>query len=119
MFGNTLVIPHADGDITCVLKNQDKYSGEYGLLTSTDSTGAMIRHSTVKASSTREAALRHSVELTQTVYETETTPELFRKVYVVIEHMPIDLDVKLADALADWLIATANSNVVKLLQGES
>ena len=119
MFSSPIVIPHADGDISCVQRNQDNYSGEYGLNEDLSSTNVWIRHSNVKASASRSAALRHAVEFNQTVFETETTPELFRKCYVVIEHMPVDLDVKLADALADWLISSVNANIHKLMQRES
>jgi len=33
--------------------------------------------------------------------------------------LPSETDVKLVDALADWLIATANANVTSLLGKES
>lgn len=106
MFGNTLVVPHADGDITCVKINQDGYSSEY-LKKDTDfEVSARIRHTKTKATATSPVKDRHNVEIVQTVYATESDSEKVRKVYVVVEQEPDDTDEKLADALADLLVTS-------------
>lgn len=119
MFGNTFVLPHADGNITCIKINQDQYSSEYLARTATEEVRVRIRHSTTKSSPTRAKYDRHNVEVVTRVFATDVAPEYERKVYIVIEQLPNDLDVKQADALSDWLIASANANVTSLLQWES
>lgn len=119
MFSNTLVLPHADGNITAVKINQDGYSSEYLYKGTLSQTTIRIRHSKTKASATSPSRDRHNVEVTQLVYATADEAEFTRKVYVVLELMPKDLDIKLADALADWLIATAGANLTSLLAWES
>lgn len=114
MFGNTLIIPHADGNVTCVKINQDGYSSEYLYRSATKTVSAKIRHTTTKA-----ALERHNVEFTETIFATDVAVEIVRKVYIVLEIAKSDTDVKLTDALADWLIATANANVTSLLGWES
>lgn len=119
MFGNTLVLPHADGNITLVKINQDSYASEYAYRGATQALTAKIRHTTIPAKNGQVARDRHNVEVSQRVYADGETPEKFRRVYVVIEQEPSDTDVKLCDSLADWLIATANVNVTSLLGWES
>lgn len=119
MFGNTLTIPHADGNIVCVKINQDKYAGEYLCKRTGDEVTVRIRHTKTKATADKAAVDRHNVEFTQTVYATAEVPQFTRKFYVVLEQLPNDSDVKLADAMADWLIATANANITSLINWES
>lgn len=119
MFGNTLVLPHADGNITLVKVNQDQYSSEYLYRSATQQVTAKIRHTTTKAKADSPAKDRHNVEVVQTVFATVDTAQIERKTYVVIEQEARDTDVKLVDSLADWLIATANANVTSLLGWES
>lgn len=119
MFGNTLTLPHADGNIVLIKINQDSYASEYLYRGSLSEVRARIRHTKTKASGDRPSYDRHNVEITRTVFATEAAPEYTRKVYVVIEQLPNDSDVKETDALCDWLIATANANTTSLLNWES
>lgn len=119
MFGNTFVLPHADGNITCVKVNQDGYSSEYLYKDATEQYVVRIRHNRTKATAARPSYDRHNVEVTQTVFATAEVAEYTRKVYIVMEQLPSDVDIKNADALADWAIATANSNLVSLMGWES
>lgn len=114
MFGNTLVLPHADGNITLVKINQDQYSSEYMFRNTTHMVTAKIRHTTTKTGNDR-----HNVEISQKIFATQSAEEVNRKVYVVLEQSKTDTDVKLTDALADWLIASTNANVTSLLGWES
>lgn len=119
MFGDTFVLPASTGNVTCNKINQDGYTSEYLGKVSGSEYRVRIRHSVVKATATRAAYDRHNVEVVQTVYAAGEVPQFDRKFYVVIENLPNDTDVVTVDALADWLIATANSNVTKLLGWQS
>lgn len=119
MLGETLTLPHADGNIVLEKINQGNYGSEYLNRTSLGETRVRIRHSVRKAPTGTLAADRHNVEVIQTVYATETTDEIVRKTYIVMEQAPSDVDVKLVDALCDWLIATADANILSLLQWSS
>lgn len=119
MFGNTFVLPHSGGNITMVKINQDGYSSEYLFKDSDSQFIAKIRHNRTKATSTRPAYDRHNVEITETVFATTTDAEFTRKCYVVLEMLPNDTDISNADALADWLIASTNANLVSLAGWES
>jgi hypothetical protein len=121
MLGDTLTLPHADGDIVCSKINQDAYSSEYLNRTATTETKVKVRHSNVKANPTTgsPAKDRHNVEVTQTIFATSEVAEYQRKFYVVVEQLPSDTDVKVADALCDWLIASADAKLVSLLGWES
>lgn len=119
MLANPLVLPHADGDITCIKINQDSYSSEYLAKSALSETRVRIRHTKTKATADRPSYERHNVELVTTVYKTESAAEYQRKTYIVLEQLPSDMDVKLTDCLCDWLIATANANTTSLLNWES
>lgn len=119
MFGNTFVLPHADGNITAVKINQDKYSSEYLAKASLYEMSVRIRHSKTKAKDGTTVMDRHNVEIIRTTYATAELPQKSSKTYIVLEREPSDNDVKDIDALADWLIATANSNILSLLNWES
>lgn len=121
MFGNTLTLPHADGNRVLVKIDQSKpYESEYLLRDSTKETTVRIRHTETKPSAGGGAVYeRHNVEVKERIFAAGETPEYYRKWYIVGEAKPGDTDVKLVDALADWLIATANSNVTSLLGKES
>jgi len=117
MFGDTFVVPHADGNITCVKINQDGYSSEYLKKGTLDETRVRIRHTKTNSTAAQVSKDRHNVEILQTVYATATEAEFQRKVYVVVELVPDDPDTKLTDALADWLIVVGN--IAKLVGWES
>lgn len=119
MFGNTLVLPQAGGDITLVKINQDTYSSEYLFRNTTNQYRARIRHTKVTATATRAAADRHNVEVVKTVFAAGDVPEYEQKVYIVIEHKPGDVPTPLVDALLDWGILTSNVNITSLLGWES
>lgn len=119
MFGDTFVLPHSGGDVTMVKINQDGYSSEYMFRDSTSQYTAKIRHNRTKATSLKPSYDRHNVEITETIFATESVEEFTRKVYVVLELLPNDVDVENADALADWLIASTNANLDSLVGWES
>lgn len=119
MLGTTLTLPHADGDIVVTKINQDGYGSEYMFRNSTGQMRVKVRHSERKATAQTAAIDRHNVEITQTVFGVDDAADLQRKVYIVIEQEPSDTDIKLVDALCDWLIATAGANITSLLNWSS
>jgi hypothetical protein len=118
MLGNTLVLPISGGDITLVKVNQDAYSSEYALRTSTHVWRAKIRHSNVKSPG-GVMYDRHNCEVVKTTLATESVPEFYNKFFFVDERKPGDTVVTLADGVADLMIATSNAFLNSLVQWES
>lgn len=119
MLGNTLVLPQAGGDITLVKINQDQYSSEYLFRNTTTQYRAKIRHTTVSAKGASPAYDRHNFEVVQTVFQAGDVPEYYRKYYFVLELLPGDTSVVLADAVADLSIASSNAFLASLVGWES
>jgi hypothetical protein len=117
MLGSTFALGLASGSKTLSLVNQDGYSAEYRLRESLKSYTVRVRHS----NTTVNGAVydRHNVEVEIVTFATSTTPELRHKAYFVIQLPPGDTNVEPFDALADWSIATSNSNLTKLYGWES
>jgi hypothetical protein len=118
MLGNTLTLPHADGNIVLTKINQDVYSSEYMFRNATHQVVARIRHTKTKPNG-KPSADRHNFEVVETIFAVDEMPEMERKFYFVIEQQPKDTDVKNADAVADLMIATSNAFLVSLLGWES
>jgi hypothetical protein len=119
MLGNTLVLPQSGGNITLLKINQDSYSSEYLFRDATAQYRARIRHTKTAAKNGRPAYDRHNFEVVQTVFASGTVAEYERKFYFVIEHLPSDTSVLLADAVSDLSIASTNAFLVSLLAWES
>jgi hypothetical protein len=105
MLGDTFVLPHEDGDITCTKINQDGYSAEYLYRNTTHEVRVKVRHSKVNATAARAAHDRHNVEIIETIFASGEVAEYDRKAYMVFEVVPGDTDSKLVDAMADWVIS--------------
>lgn len=119
MLGDTFVIPHSSGNITCNKINQDGYSSEYLFRDATHQFVVKVRHSTVNATATLKKRDRHNVEIVQTVFDADPDLVIVRKSYLVIENYVDDVDIECMDALADWAIATSNSNLDALIGWQS
>jgi hypothetical protein len=120
MLGDTIVLPQAGGDITLKKINQDAYSSEYLFRDSTSQYRVRVRHTKANATATRPAIYdRHNFEAVQTIFAAGDVAEYERKFYFVIEHLPSDTSVALADAVCDKAILTSNALLVSLLGWES
>jgi hypothetical protein len=120
MLGNTLTLPQAGGDKVLVKINQDQYSSEYLLRSSTDEYRARIRHTKVGPTAQRNyTADRHNFEVVQTIFEAAGVPQYERKFYFVIETKPGDVATNLADAVADLMILSTDAFLVSLAGWES
>jgi len=103
--------------------NQDTYSSEYLLRSTTNEFRLKIRNSSYRDKARNVMIDRHNVEFTETVFPVApATLSTVRKTYVVIENQQGDT---LADptydaaALFVWLTASTNANITKLMNFES
>lgn len=119
MLANTLVLPQSGGNITMTKINQDSYSSEFLFRDATSQYRARVRHTKTAAKGTKPAYDRHNFEVVQTVFASGEVAEYERKFYFVIEHLPSDTSVLLADAVADYCIASTNAFLTQLLGWES
>ena len=122
MLGDTLTFTlGGSGGTAKVLSkiNQDKYSAEYLLRSSTDEVRARVRHTKEGVKNGSPAMERHNVELTQTVFATSSAPAMVRQCYVVLRTQVGDdlaLNVDVAQALAFFM---TEANLTKLTGWES
>lgn len=119
MLGDTFVLPQVGGDITLKKIKEEGYSSEYSFRDATTRYVVKIRHTKVKATSTRPEYDRHNLEVVQTVFAAGAVAEYDRKFYFVYETLPSDTSVALGDAVADKAILSSNSLLVALLNWES
>lgn len=117
MLGSTFVLGLASGSKTLALVNQDGYGAEYYLRETLKSYRVRVRHSNQTVAGLKYD--RHNVEVVITTFATSTTPESTHTAYLVVQLLPGDTNVEPMDALADWSIATSNSNLTKLYGWES
>lgn len=99
--------------------NQDKYSSEYLLRSSTDEIRARVRHSKETVKRDWPAMERHNVELTQTVFAVGDIPAKVRQCYIVIRTQVGDdlgLNADVAQALTFFL---TEANLIKIVGWES
>jgi len=103
--------------------NQDQYSSEYLLRSTTNEFRLKIRNSSYLDKARKVMIDRHNVEFTETVFPVApATLSSVRKTYIVMENQQGDT---LADptydaaALFAWLTASTNANITKLMNFES
>jgi len=103
--------------------NQDQYSSEYLLRTTTNEFRLKIRNSSYLDKTRKVMIDRHNVEFTETVFPVAPAVlSTVRKTYIVMENQQGDT---LADptydaaALFAWLTASTNANITKLMNFES
>lgn len=90
--------------------NTPQYASEYLYKDATESYRVFVRHSTTKVGKDR-----HNVQVTHTVWATDTDPEIVRTAYVVIEQAPNDETVTIPAALAAFLTASTNAVLGELM----
>jgi hypothetical protein len=103
--------------------NQDQYSSEYLLRSTTNEFRLKIRNSSYLDKARKVMIDRHNVEFTETVFPVApATLSTVRKTYFVLENQQGDT---LADptydaaALFAWATASSNANITKLANFES
>lgn len=106
--GDTLTLTVGADSKVLTKINTGNYSSEYLLKETLHSYRCRVRHTKTGGKNGAPSYERHNFELVQTIYATSTVPEYYRKAYFVVELLPTDEDVSLADAMADLMIATTN-----------
>lgn len=103
--------------------NQDKFSSEYLLRSTTNEFRLKIRNQSYLDKARNVMIDRHNVEFTETVFPVApATLSTVRKTYFVVENQQGDT---LADptydaaALFAWATASTNANITKLMNFES
>lgn len=119
MLGNTLTITVAGTPVSMVKINQDGYASEYLFRDTLSEYRARIRHTQTSAKNGGVKYDRHNLEVVQTIFKTDTTDEYYRKFYFVLEALPSDNDVELADAVCDLAIASTDAFLESLIGWES
>lgn len=116
-FGSTIVLTVNSVTKTLNRINNDNYGSEYLLRNATEEYRMKIRHSKEAAKAGQEAFERHNVDVTQTVFATDTTPELVRNMYFIMRVRASDAASAgtgyLADAIVNYLdSATVQGDVL-------
>lgn len=90
----------------------NNFVSEYFLQESTAEYSVFIRHT-----KTKSGLWRHNLEARITTYATDPDDsDEIERFYQVWERSPSSTAVELVDAVSDWNIATANSNLTELQQ---
>jgi hypothetical protein len=112
-----------DGDIFALNRiNQDGYSSEYLLVSSTMEYRVRVRNSSFLDKAYNVTRNRHNVELTQTIYPAGATPAKIRKAYIVFENQQgdtLDDPVNVAAGLCGLLTESTNAVLTKVINFES
>jgi hypothetical protein len=119
MLGSTLVLPLASGNVTLNRVRDDGYSSEYFVRGTGCEYRVFVRHNKTNATALKPAYDRHNFEIVKTVYADGDVPQYEDKAYFVIQKKANDVDVELADAMGDMLIASSNALVTELLGWQS
>lgn len=118
--GDTLTLTvGAESKVLTKVNGPVNYASEYLLKEATQQIRVRVRHTKTNGAGGKPSYDRHNVEIVQTVYETETVPEFYRKAYIVLEQLPTDDDISLADSLADICLANANELLDELQDWKS
>lgn len=119
MLGDTITLPLSSGNVVVTKINQDNYSSEYVNLAPTAEYRLRVRHTKTGKSATRASYDRHSFEVTHTTYAVGDVPESHIKYYFVIECLPGENSIVLADGVCDLAIASSGAVLTKLMGWES
>jgi hypothetical protein len=122
MFADPAVVAVNGSNKSLVRINQDKYSSEYLLRSSTDEYRLFIRNSSRFDKRVNAQVDRHNAEFIHTVFPTSTTPLIVRRQYVVIENQQGDTladPTYTATGLLAFLTASSAANITKMLNSES
>lgn len=119
MLGDTLTLPLSSGNVVVTKINQDNYSSEYVNLAPTQEYRVRVRHTKTGKNGSSASYDRHAFEVTHTTYAAGDDPETHIKFYFVIECLPGNTSIVLADGVCDLAIATSGAVLTKLLGWES
>lgn len=120
MLGDTITLPLSSGNVVCTKINNDSYSSEYLNRGATSEYRIRVGHKkTNKDKVTGLYYERHSFDVTKTTYQDGDLPEFHEKFYFVLECLPGNSSIVLADGVCDLAIASSGAVLTKLLGWES
>lgn len=100
--------------------NQDGYSSEYFLRSSTEEFRLKLRNTSYTNSTTGKVTDRHNVELVQTVYAVSpATVPTIRKAYTVLENERVDGLTEPLNFDLGYVAFLTSANITKLINYES
>lgn len=100
--------------------NQDGYSSEYFLRSSTEEFRLKLRNTSYTNSATGKVTDRHNVELVQTVYAVSpATVPTIRKAYTVLENERVDGLTEPLNFDLGYVAFLTSANITKLINYES
>lgn len=111
-------LPLASGAISLTRINQDANTSQWRFQNATHRYIMNARHSTVRDKKSLLMFDRHNVEVRKTTFATATDVEFEELAYFVVQQRNSNVGTDLANALANWLVASANANLVKILNWE-
>lgn len=117
MLADTITLTINGVAVGLVKINQEGYASEYRKVTSTSEYRMKVRHTQTTKSGVKYD--RHNLEVVETIFAVGDTPEYSRKYYFVLEVLPSDPNVHLADAICDLQIATSDAFLGQLLNWET
>lgn len=119
MFADTITITINAVDKILKKINQDNYGSEYILREATGEFRMKIRNSSSQPKTLASRLNRHNVEVSHTVFATETTPELLRRLYFVYEDQTGDDPTESIDFAVGVSAFQSEANLTKLYNWES
>ena len=119
MFADTITLPFSTGNIVVTKINQDSFGSVYRFADATHEVKLTIRHSKTSGAGGKIVYDRHNVEVVDKIFAAGDVPEYNKTFYFVIQQLPSDSAYVIADGVADWMIATSNAALVKLMNWES
>lgn len=113
-------MPLSSGSVNFTrINGSDPYASEWRATSALCRYILKVRHTKVAARGTEPAKDRHNVELTRVTFATSTVPEYSEKAYFVSENIQSSTSVELPNALAIWLTASTNAQLIKLTNWEN
>lgn len=118
MLANTITLTvNGVAKVLVRINSSDAYASEYRLGSTTDEYRMKVRHTNTTKNGVKYD--RHNVEVVHTIYAVGAVAEYSRKFYYVVELLPSDPDVFLANALCNLSIAASNLFLTQMNSWES
>lgn len=117
MFADPITVTIATVAKSLVRINQDSYGSEYFLREATQEFRLKIRNTTYSLNGIQTD--RHNFEFTNTVYSTETSPAIIRKIYSVFENARSDTTSDPLATFVGFVGFMTSANIQKALNYES
>jgi hypothetical protein len=118
MLGETFVLPRSSGSVTLVRINQDGFTTLYRFNDSTKKIEVTVRHIVGQDRLRKTPVDIHTLEVVETVYQVGDVAEYERRDYLTFRRKASDTSIENVDAICDYLIASANSKLISIMNWE-